>query len=148
MNKIWIIIGIVVAVLVVGGLVVKKIHNAHHGMHGGKMITWMAEKVAKKLDLTDEQKSRLDALVKEYQPRFEEIHTQHRDSARKIAAEFRKDTLTREALEALHQNQNQPDIHELIYDFLAEFHAILTPEQRDQAADHVLEHMERHNRHQ
>lgn len=145
MNKIWIIIG-VAALLVVGiGLVSCKAHHWGHKMHGGKMLTWMAEKASKKLDLDDNQKVKLDALVQKYQPRFEEVREKHREAGEILIVEFKKDTFSRKAFESL-MNDKKTDIHELAFEFLSEFHAILTPEQREKATEHMKKHMERHKK--
>ena len=144
MNKTWIIIGIVTLLLIGGVYTFKKMHHWHHGMHNGKMLTWMAEKASKKLDLNDEQKERLDALVNKYQPLFQEIHDKHRKAGETLIAEFKKENFSREAFEL--NKAQKPDMHDLVFDFLTEFHAILTPEQRQKASDHIAKHMERHKK--
>lgn len=148
-KKIWVIVAIFV--LVAGGvfIFVKKSHRyMMHGKDTGKILEYMADKAERKLDLTAGQKIELDQLVELYTPRFDKARENHRKAVELFLNDFTKEKMSRMSIEASLKKAGLADLnaHGLYYEFLSEFHAILTPEQRKKLSDKIIKHMEHHRK--
>jgi len=148
-KKIWIFVAIFV--LVAGGIFifVKKSHRyMMHGMDTGKILEYMADKAERKLDLTADQKIRLDQLVELYTPRIDEARKNHEKAMEIFLDDFTKEKMSRMSIEISLKKAGleKLDFHGLYYEFVSDFHAILTPEQRKKLVDKMKKHMEYHRK--
>ncbi|MES0490374.1 MAG: Spy/CpxP family protein refolding chaperone [Leptospirales bacterium] len=131
---------------VIGGVMAIGCHSyGHHGyghkfssehMHKG------ADKIASKLDMTSEQKERLykltDKIVKEVPG--------YRDTREKVAnvflAQFESDTFDSRAVNSvlIGAEKDVTKMRKLVVESTAEFHDILTPEQRAKVVEKWKKH--------
>ena len=98
-----------------------------HGGFGGNI-----SRVARALDLNDEQREATRELVND----IREFRREHRESARESAAAlFARDSLSSEEAKTLlsMREQRREEAREFMGGKLSEFHALLTPAQRETA---------------
>jgi protein CpxP len=97
-----------------------------------RRAAWMTEKIASRLDLSEEQKIRLNGLKDELMEKGREIHASRLAVKNEMVAQLRNDKIDRERLkEAVKKEEAKLDdaVSDLVA-HLAEFHDSLTPEQR------------------
>jgi Spy/CpxP family protein refolding chaperone len=100
---------------------------------------WMVKKISNKLDLTDTQRPKLQAIADYFKAERKANREKHRDTFDFALAQVKADQLDRKAIQARinsrldDMKQKSPRLVELV----AEFHASLTPEQKAEAAEHM-----------
>lgn len=111
----------------------KKIHDLKKEGPIGILI----DKVTEDMKLTNDQKARISALKTDIKEKMESKKPVRKEKFDKFISEFTKDNLDKASLENMFQ-QNQAERNEMkdyVESKIVEFHNILTPEQRKQAAD-------------
>jgi Spy/CpxP family protein refolding chaperone len=104
---------------------------------------WIANRIATKLDLTEEQRVKLDAVKAETLRARERVHGRHLwDEAMAQINEARLDETKLLALFDEHQRR-QREAAPAILAKMAEFHGSLTPAQKEKAKE-ALEHVRGH----
>ena len=102
-----------------------------------KKAEWIAEKVADKLDLTDDQKTKLNSIRDEIVAKLKESRPSHMKMGEEMIAQVRSEKIDTEAIKAKmdEMDKKRDETRNFVIDKVAEFHAILTPEQRTKAAE-------------
>jgi Spy/CpxP family protein refolding chaperone len=99
-----------------------------------KRATRMADRISKKLDLSESQKAELNQVKEEIIRKFKSKESVEKRGEIRMAliAMIKEDSLTKEKLMALHQKQEegQKEMQELLMDKFIHFHKMLTPDQR------------------
>ena len=99
-----------------------------------KRATRMADRISKKLDLSESQKAELNQVKEEIIRKFKSKESVEKRGEIRMAliAMIKEDSLTKEKLMALHQKQEegQKEMQELLMDKFIQFHKVLTPDQR------------------
>ncbi len=123
------------AMVIVGGVGATAMAKGGHYYHGyrdggapGVMVEWLAEK----LDLTDEQKAKLEPLKKKAIERRKEMRASHEAIHKEIMTQLAADTVDKARLAELAKMKEAEfaKTANMAVDGFAEFHALLTPEQR------------------
>ena len=106
-----------------------------------KKVEWITKRIAKELDLNDQQKEKLGQIRDEIIAKQAEMRQQKEELINAFISEIPKDTLNLQFLKDLLQEKHQD--MEQMYDFtlarLEEFHAILAPQQRQKLAERINE---------
>jgi len=130
--------------ILAGGMLLAGCNGHRHGMFGcgadashAKKAAWMADKISRELGLTAEQKGKLNAIKDELLQKHSETKPAREALHAELKTQFLAETLDPEKLsQTLAGRQAQ---HEAMRGFfiakLAEFHAMLTPDQRAKAVE-------------
>ena len=113
--------------------------SSWHSQPMEKKATKIADRIAKKLDMTESQKAELNQIKDEIVSKIKsKENVEKRKELRTSFLEmFRGDALTKEKLTDLYQKKETGDqeMRDFLMDKLVQFHKMLTPEQRAKAAD-------------
>ncbi len=135
-----IVVVILVAVVAVG---YSKMMGSNHGGPLGMML----DKMTKDLNLTTDQKTQVDQLKAEIKAKMDAKKEANKDKdGRKQNAEdfanlFKQNTLDKQAVQdlAAKRDKDREDMKSFMMDELVKFHDILTPDQRSQVADKIMD---------
>ncbi len=97
---------------------------------------WVARKIASELDLNDAQKVKLDIVKQEILAHLEKGKQEREEASRTILAQIRSKQLDTEKLQALleRRHKRMEEISPSVLKKIADFHASLTAEQKEKAA--------------
>ena len=111
-------------------------HGYFHRFHRN-VPDMIVKHISKELDLNDAQKTKLKALVAEIQAKHEELRTGKAEQVEQFTNEIRKDTLDLDRINQLidEKHEAMAEMRPFMIEKLTEFHAMLTPEQRNKLAD-------------
>ena len=125
-----------------------KPHDLFHGnpKFRAKMGKMMLEHVAGELDLTETQKAELEKIHADIKAKHESVHDKKKSKIETVLDQVRQDSLDREKLSAVFDGKQQcvEDMQPFLMDKFSEFHAVLTPEQRNKLADKLEEFHTKH----
>ena len=116
--------------------------DKHRG-HGPMGI--LIGRIADDLDLSDQQKSEVTKIKDEIKAKMDANKQSRNDKAMEFDKMFRQDTFDKQkALElAKERKAHMEEMSTFMIDEMAKFHAILTPDQRNKAADLLKEKREK-----
>lgn len=104
-----------------------------------KMHEAMKKKIAKELDLTEEQQAKLDAIHEVVKSQCPSQKETHQEMFEDFKTEIRKDTLDQDVIKQMmaHKHERINEIKPLVMEKIVEFHACLTPEQKETLISHM-----------
>jgi Spy/CpxP family protein refolding chaperone len=107
---------------------------------------WMTGKVAKRLNLDDQQKTKLAAVKDEVLAARAESQKEHRAIMEEVIAQVQSDRLDQAKLAQLIEQYQagRTRMMQRVLPKVAEWHATLRPEQKAEAVEHIRRWMERH----
>jgi Spy/CpxP family protein refolding chaperone len=110
-----------------------------HGPFG-----FMSERIITELNLTEQQKTEVNKIRDEVSAKMDANRQKRQGMAQEMENMFRGDTFdSQKALELTKQHEaDREEMHTFMIDEMAKFHSILTPEQRNKAADMMKEKRE------
>ncbi|MGA7105200.1 MAG: Spy/CpxP family protein refolding chaperone [Candidatus Deferrimicrobiaceae bacterium] len=119
----------------------------HHGHDPTERVEWATGKIASRLDLNDAQKAKLDIVKQEILAHREQGRQEREEAFRTILAQIRSKRLDSGKLLALMEQRHgrMEEIAPSVLRKVADFHASLTDEQKEKAAQE-LEKMRDHRR--
>jgi len=135
---------VVVGTLVLAGALVGAGCHRHHTP--SERADWMTGKIAKHLDLDDQQKAKLIAARDEMVAARAESRQEHKAIMEDIIAQVKSDRLDQAKLTELmdrHQAE-QKRLMQRVLPKVTEWHATLRPEQKAEAVEHLRRWMERY----
>ena len=138
---------VVVGTLVMAGALVGAGCHRHHTP--SERVDWMTSKIAKHLDLDDQQKAKLAVVKDEVMAARAESQQEHRAIMEEVLAQVQSDRLDQAKLTQL-MDRHQAEQKRLVQRVLpkvAEWHATLRPEQKAEAVEHLRKWMERYGEH-
>ena len=108
----------------------------YHLKTGGP-IGIIIDKVTEDITLSDDQKAKITSLKNDIKAKMESKKSGRKEKFNSFIDEFRKDNLDKASLESMYQKheQERTEMKDYAESKIIEFHDILTPEQRKQAAD-------------
>jgi Spy/CpxP family protein refolding chaperone len=111
---------------------------------GGNHLRFMLEKVAKQLDLNDQQQAEVNKIKDEIKAKMDEKIQKRKDHAAEFEKMFRGDTFDKQKMmdHDKMRETNREEMRTFMIDEMAKFHALLTPGQRNKAADLMKEKQE------
>lgn len=134
--------GLLIIVVVITGIAALGFTRGFYDKHpdGGPM-GFMMFKIAKELDLTDQQKAEVEKIRDEIKAKREQNRESRKQDMTEMEQMFRGDTFDKtKALDFAKQREvNREEMRSFKVDQMAKFHSILTPEQRNKAADKMKE---------
>jgi len=138
---------VVVGTLVLAGALVGAGCHRHHTP--SERADWMTGKIAKHLDLDDQQKAKLIAARDEMVAARAESRQEHKAIMEDIIAQVKSDRLDQAKLTELmdrHQAE-QKRLMQRVLPKVTEWHATLRPDQKAEAVEHLRKWMERYGEH-
>ncbi|MBP7736281.1 MAG: Spy/CpxP family protein refolding chaperone [Spirochaetes bacterium] len=97
----------------------------------------IASRIARELDLTAEQKTKLDAMKAEVVDRVTRLHEDRAKIHGEVLALVKSDNVTAKDIEKILEEREAKwqEMKPFVADTLADFHRMLTPEQRNKLAE-------------
>lgn len=143
MNRTWIKAGLTIVVLA-GALGASACHRHHTPTERAE---WMTNKVAKHLNLDDQQRAKLAAVKDEALSARAVAQTEHRALLEELIAQVQSERLDQaKVAQLIEQHQaGQTRVMQRVLPKVAEWHAGLRPEQKAEAAEHIRKWMEHHD---
>ena len=138
---------VVVGTLVLAGALVGAGCHRHHTP--AERADWMTSKIAKHLDLDDQQKAKLMAVRDEMMAARAESQQEHNAIMEEVIAQVQSNRLDQAKLSQLmdrHQAE-QKRVMQRVLPKVAEWHATLRPEQKTEAVEHIRKWMDRYGDH-
>jgi Spy/CpxP family protein refolding chaperone len=138
---------VVVGTLVMAGVLVGAGCHRHHTP--AERADWMTNKIAKHLDLDDQQKAKLMVVRDEMVAARAESQQEHKAIMEEVIAQVHSDRLDQSKLTQLmerHQAE-QKHVMQRVLPKVAEWHATLRPEQKTEAVEHIRKWMDRYGDH-
>jgi protein CpxP len=135
---------VVVGTLVLAGALVGAGCHRHHTP--SERADWMTSKIAKHLDLDDQQKAKLMAVRDEMVAARAESQQEHKAIMEDVIAQVKSDRLDQAKLTQLmerHQAE-QKRVMQRLLPKAADWHATLRPEQKAEAVEHIRKWMDRY----
>ena len=135
---------VVVGTLVLAGALVGAGCHRHHTP--SERADWMTSKIAKHLDLDDQQKAKLMAVRDEMVAARAESQQEHKAIMEDVIAQMKSDRLDQAKLTQLmerHQAE-QKRVMQRLLPKAADWHATLRPEQKAEAVEHIRKWMDRY----
>lgn len=120
-------------------------NGGENGAFPRHKVDWVKKELTDKLELTDIQVAELDRIIETVKARHADLHAAYPDFRTEFFDELRKDQLTAEEIRQLFKSR-RPAFEEMmtaISEGIADFHAVLTPEQREK----LVAEMEAHKGH-
>jgi uncharacterized membrane protein len=111
-------------------------HGCRHGQDPAQRAECVAKKIASELDLNDAQKAKLDLVKQEFLAHREKGRQEREEAFRTILAQIRSKQLDTGKLQALldRRHKHMEEIAPSVLAKIADFHASLTDEQKEKAA--------------
>lgn len=118
----------------------------HRHQSPAERAQWMADKVAKELELDAPQKAKLAAAKDEFLAARTAAQQEHRALMETLLAQVQSDRLDQAKLARLFEQHQalQRQTMDRVLPKVAEWHASLTPEQKAEAVEHIRRWMEKH----
>ena len=138
---------VAIGTLVLAGALVGAGCHRHHTPT--ERADWMTSKIAKHLDLDDQQKAKLMAVRDEMVAARAESQSEHKAMMEEAIAQVQSDRLDQAKLTQLmdrHQAE-QKRVMQRVLPKIADWHATLRPEQKAEAVEHLRKLMDRHGDH-
>lgn len=138
---------VVVGTLVLAGALVGAGCHRHHTP--AERADWMTNKIAKHLDLDDQQKAKLIAVRDEMVAARAESKQEHKAIMEDVITQVQGDRLDQAKLiQLMDRHQvDQKRVMQRVLPKVAEWHATLRPEQKAEAVEHLRRWMERYGEH-
>ena len=114
-----------------------------------KRLEWLKAEIADRLELNENQKTRLDEITNDLLESGKEMHTIRASIRDTVMTEFRKNEISKENLtQVFSENRAKfDDMISMFADRLVEFHQMLRPEQRAKFVAEIEKHQERWGKH-
>ncbi len=138
---------VAIGTLVLAGALVGAGCHRHHTPT--ERADWMTSKIAKHLDLDDQQKAKLMAVRDEMVAARAESQSEHKAMMEEVIAQVQSDRLDQAKLTQLmdrHQAE-QKRVMQRVLPKVADWHATLRPEQKAEAVEHLRKLMDRYGDH-
>ncbi|MEX5216076.1 MAG: Spy/CpxP family protein refolding chaperone [Nitrospiraceae bacterium] len=116
----------------------------HRSQSPAERAQWMADKIAKELELDATQKTKLAAAKDEFIAARASAQQEHRALMETLLAQVQSDRLDQTKLARLFEQHQalQRQTLDKVLPKVAEWHASLTPEQKAEAVEHIRRWME------
>lgn len=119
-------------------------HFGHHCSRKSpeKHVQKIADKIAWKLDMTDDQKVKLDQLADKVTKKIPEFRENKKNTGDAVLKQFESETFNRKEMEEVSRKNSEAikDFQNFALDSFEEFHSILTTEQRKKVAEKIKDH--------
>jgi protein CpxP len=147
-TMLFVVFGLVLcAFLLVGFLACQRAtaHNCKNGVFAQHKADWIKKELTQKLELTDTQVAEIDRIIETVKAKHAQMHTMPQDLRNDFFNELRKDQLSAEQVRQLFEHR-RPAFEQMltvISEAIADFHAVLTPEQREKFIAELKAHHKR-----
>ncbi|MDH4262052.1 MAG: Spy/CpxP family protein refolding chaperone [Spirochaetia bacterium] len=134
------------SLIVIGGLLFSSCHRwGHHRGMSKEKIVWFQKHLASKLDLNSDQKIKLEQIANRFIDKIPEWNQRKMKISDVMTKTFESDTFDALPLntEFDSMQKHMIEMKTMSIQALADFHAILTPEQRKK----LVEIMKKHQKH-
>lgn len=133
-------------VLLVGGIASLGFAKAGFDkFRGHGPMGFMSERIIKELNLTEQQTAEVNKIKDEIKAKRDANRQKRQDMAMEMENMFRGDTFDKQKAQdfAKQREANREEMRTFMIDEMAKFHSILTPDQRNKAADLMKEKREK-----
>jgi len=126
----------------------RRYHHRGHWMSTEKKAEWFVNRISKELDLHENQKTKLEQIKDELLAKKLEFKGTKAEIQDEIMSQIRNDSVDQEQLnEFFEDNETKlKDMRSFLVAKFAEFHSILTPEQKDKLAEKLEKFRGRYGR--
>jgi periplasmic protein CpxP/Spy len=137
--------GFMVLTIAACALVMTMLTGCRHPGQGNiapeKIAEQIIGKISSELDLNEGQKQYLDKVKQELLGKAAEMKENHQAMRKEVLAQLRQDAIDQEQLKKLvaDHRAKADSVISLLITRLAEFHSMLTPEQKDKLIKHLEE---------
>lgn len=134
--------GLLIIIVVITGIAGLGFTRGFYDKHPGSgPMGFMMFKIAKELDLSEQQKAEVEKIRDEIKAKRDQNRESRKQDMTEMEQMFRGDTFDKnKALEfAKQQDAKRDEMRSFMIDEMAKFHSILTPDQRNKAADKMKE---------
>jgi Spy/CpxP family protein refolding chaperone len=120
-------------------------HGKHGGKHG-KGHWWNNTKVLEQLKLTDQQKSKIDAIASSHEESLENLRAQVKTDHEGLDESFKNPNSTREQILAKFDQleKTRGELKKAEFEMVLEMRDVLSPEQKTLLSDIKEQHKKRH----
>ncbi len=137
-------VGGLVVIALMAGVFVGCGHRAYHsgsqdpGMH----VEWLSGKIADRLELTADQKTKLEGIVADLHEKRQEGRTWRQSMRQDVINLVRQEQIEQKDIDRLvdMHRQHMDQMITFLGDRVIQFHALLTPEQREKLAGEIEKH--------
>ncbi len=145
--------GLIAIGAALGGLATVSVTAGAHGFGGGRSAEAMSERMRDKaawmlgkVDATEEQEQQVDAIITALAGQMQPIREQHRANRRAFVSELSRSSVDAGRLEALRQDglRLADQASARILDAVVQASVVLTPEQRAELTEHMMQRRHRH----
>ena len=149
----WIVMGIAGAlVLVIGGMTWSAVAYSKRSWDGDKFdrfVEWKVDDMLDEVDATDDQRERVQAIVKAAVADLQEVRDLKREMRQDLVTALTSETIDRDALELLRQRKMETvdRMSQRALTALADAAEVLTHAQRQELATEWKSHRRHHQRH-
>jgi Spy/CpxP family protein refolding chaperone len=137
------IIGTVLVLFIITGVAGFGFARGFYEKHRGDgPWGFLIEKVAKDIDLNEQQKAEVEKIKDEIKAKMEANKQERSQGMDEMEQMFRSDSFDKQkALELMKQHDSKrEEMRSFMLDEVAKFHSILTPDQRNKAVDKIKEY--------
>lgn len=145
-NKTRYILGLAVVIVLITGLAgLGFTRGFYEKYRGDGPMGFMMGKIVSELNLTEQQKAEVEKIREEIKAKRDQNRESRKQDMTEMEQMFRSDTFDKnKALEFAKQRETKRDeMRSFMIDKMAKFHSILTPDQRNKAADKMKEFREK-----
>ena len=124
-------------------------HSSSKFYSSEKRVKWLKAEIADRLELNQEQKTKLDEISQELIESGNQMHAIRASIRDTVLTELRNDEIDKESLIQVF-SENRARIDDIISDFadgLVEFHQMLQPNQRAKLVAEIEKHQKRWEKH-
>ena len=135
--------GVVIFALIAGIFVGCGHRSYRSGIQdSGKHIEWVSKKIADRLELTADQKASLEEIITEIHEKRKEGSAWRKSAQQDVISLVRQTQIEQKDIERLvdAHRQHMEKVVAFLSDRVIEFHALLTPEQREKLAEEIEKH--------
>jgi Spy/CpxP family protein refolding chaperone len=143
------VIGSLIILILITGIVGLGFAGEFRDKHRGDgHFRFMLEKVAKELNLNDQQQAEVNRIKDEIKAKMDENKQKRKDQMSEMEKMFRSDTFDKQKIIDMDKMREtkREEMRTFMIDEMAKFHALLTSEQRNKAADLMKEKHEKMGR--
>ncbi len=143
------VIGSLIIIILITGIVGLGFASGFRDKHRGDgNFRFMLEKVAKELNLNDQQQAEVNKIKDEIKAKMDENKQKRKDHMSEMEKMFRSDTFDKQKVMDMDKMREtkREEMRTFMIDEMAKFHALLTSEQRNKAADLMKEKHEKMDR--
>lgn len=138
-KPVLIVVAVILLLIILAGIFGCSRRSSH--LSHEKRAEWIVKKISKELDLNDSQNAKLNEIKQDIFNKHQSFSASKSEIMDALKKQLRKDAIDETELNALFESKESEfkEMRTFVISRFAEFHAMLTPEQRAKLADKMSE---------